>query len=339
MESFDQFRGNEEIKKGLTRALTKGRLPHSLLFFGPSGVGKKTFAILLARAITCGGAGARPCGSCPSCKLAITSHPDIQLIAPEEGKRTISIDDIRSLIKGNTLRPFMGKYKVFIIDEADKMTPEAANAFLKVLEEPTDTTHFILITTKYLSLLPTIRSRCQAYRFKPFPVERLAEVLREGWGKDKNEAEELAKISQGRIGIALSLDLAETRRKKNETLSFLSRALSKRSIGEQINLAQELTGLDREEFLEKIDLFKEFIRDAIILSTVGETRLLINSKEKRLEQLATKIGIEGSDLLLRLEKMGKELSANVNPKYIAKKLLLSLSEIGCGDGNSSSRNR
>jgi DNA polymerase-3 subunit delta' len=326
MESFESFIGNEEIKKGIARALADDRLPQSLLFFGPEGVGKKTFAILLAREIVCGGAGARPCGPYPSSLKPLAPHPDIKLTTiNDKKKRSITIDDIRRLIKENSLKPFMGSKKVFIIDQADRMTPEAANAFLKVLEEPSPTSYLILITAKYLSLLPTIRSRCQLYRFKPLPPAVLSRLLKEKWGKGEEEAEEMAHIAQGRIGTALSLNLAESKKKRADVLSLLSRLISAHCPAERLDLACELAAGEREEMMEKIALLEEIVRDIILLTESGEKKLLVNSKERKIEKLAEKIGKRGSDVFLKLEEAGKKLSANVNQRYLARELVLAIS--------------
>ena len=163
--SFSDFEGNER----LTSLLRKGSLPQSSIFAGPEGVGKKTLALLLAALANCKGKIPGQddiCSKCSSCIKALSgNHPDIYVYSSISSDGTpgtsIKIEDMRNLRKEAHYRPFEGLLRFFIIDEAEKMTEEAANCILKVLEEPPSTTRIILVTAYPGQLLPTILSRCR----------------------------------------------------------------------------------------------------------------------------------------------------------------------------------
>src|SRR3954452_18626551 len=181
---FSHLVGNETAKLTLRRLLKKERVPNSLLFAGPDGVGKRQFAIELAKAFLCREpVDGEPCGVCASCKRAdvfiipksekaddydfvfFSEHPDLGMIIPF--RRNVRINAIRALEKEANFRPYESQARFFIVDDAEKMADPAANALLKTLEEPAATTYIILITSRPNSLLPTIRSRCQTVRFAP----------------------------------------------------------------------------------------------------------------------------------------------------------------------------
>ena len=189
--SFNNVIGQERVKRALRQALENGRLAHAILLYGPEGVGKRAMAIELAKAVNCTRAKTDACDRCNSChKISSLQHPDLKVVFPgpaqlpveEEvsvlqkiaednyqpvgfGKSvTIPIDKIRELRKQASYHPYEGKRKVAIVLGADQMRPEAANALLKILEEPPGTMLLILTATNPSSLLPTILSRCQRIR-------------------------------------------------------------------------------------------------------------------------------------------------------------------------------
>ncbi|MBI5788339.1 MAG: DNA polymerase III subunit delta' [Candidatus Schekmanbacteria bacterium] len=158
---WNQIKGQNRVVKILCRALAQKRLPHAYLFYGIEGVGKKLTALHLAKVVNCRQQTEEPCGICPAChKVDKAIHPDVILIQPEEGE-SIKIEQIRRLQEEIAYKPFEGYFKVWIIDQADKMTQQAANCLLKTLEEPPASSLIILLAVQEESLLPTIISRCQ----------------------------------------------------------------------------------------------------------------------------------------------------------------------------------
>lgn len=187
---------------GLMRSVKAGRIAHAFLLTGPHGVGKKSCADLIARAILCQ-SDDPPCGECPECKKYLAgSHPDVHVVTCEG--RSIYVDDIRALREKLALKPFSGVRHIAIIRQADRLTPQAQNALLKTLEEPTGDTVFFMITDQPGVLLPTVVSRCRPLRLFPLSMEKCAQALVENGISEKN-ARELAGWAQGSVGRALEI--------------------------------------------------------------------------------------------------------------------------------------
>ncbi len=195
----------------------KGRFPHALFFVGPAGVGKRTFARVLAQAILCEARAEhelKACGLCTSCKLvAADAHPDLLETRRPEDKQDVSVELVRQLCDWFALKPMRGARKVAILDDADDLTTEASNAFLKTLEEPPPGAILILIGTAPELQLETVVSRCQVERFAPLPAEELADLLLEKEVvSDRAAALELASMGEGSIARAMALADPETAR-------------------------------------------------------------------------------------------------------------------------------
>src|SRR5215510_2932177 len=213
---FDSFIGNRKIIDRLRAKLREDRFPHGLIFSGPAGVGKHTAALMIAKALNCKKATAPDdfCNECPSCrKIEVGTHPDVMTITVEEDASQIKIAQIRHLLSMLALQPLEGRNKVFIIDPADMMNPEAANALLKGLEEPPENSFLILITVNVHELLLTVRSRCQVYNFTPLTLDEI---------RQHGIADELTvRWSQGSIGRARSLNMAELKAERAIVLDFM----------------------------------------------------------------------------------------------------------------------
>jgi DNA polymerase-3 subunit delta' len=198
----------------------QGRFPHALLFVGPEGVGKHLAARTLAQALLCerhAEAELEPCGACPSCQqVAAGGHPDVLEVARPEEKHELPIATIRTLCLDLGLKPMRGSRRVAIVDDADSLSEEAANAFLKTLEEPPPGAVLVLIGTSPELQLDTILSRCRVVRFEPLDAGTLAAVLLdERVVTDEAEARRLAALGEGSVGRAVGLadpDLARFRK-------------------------------------------------------------------------------------------------------------------------------
>ena len=196
--------------QNLERSLAEGRLHHAYLFTGPAHLGKSTLAVQFAQALNCD-AGTPPCGVCPSCaRIAEGNHADVRLISLGEDAGSIGIGAVREIINSAHLRPYEGRTRVFIITEADLLTRDAANALLKILEEPPDDVVLILVGNSLDNLLPTVRSRCQTLYFHPLPVSVVARILRDEHGVSEEQAEVLARLSRGCIGWAIAASTDDT---------------------------------------------------------------------------------------------------------------------------------
>ncbi|HCJ66735.1 MAG TPA: DNA polymerase III subunit delta' [Elusimicrobia bacterium] len=181
--SFSHILGQERVIEILKRLFAGNRFPQGLLFYGPSGVGKRTTALELAKALNCLSVNGKqlmvndfPCDTCLSCqKIDKGIHPDVRIISPE--KETIGIDQIRELNRDSQWKPFEGSYKVYILEKTEKLTQEAANSFLKTLEEPPPQVLFVLISENKDTLLPTILSRCWVLPFSGLSEKVIGGIL------------------------------------------------------------------------------------------------------------------------------------------------------------------
>lgn len=208
--SWHSIRGHDRVVAELRRSLEHGRFPHALLFVGPEGVGKRTFARKLAQALLCETNPAErldPCETCPGClQVEAETHPDFVEVARPEDKHELPISVIRDLCEHFVLKPARGLRKVAILDDADDLNEEAANAFLKTLEEPPPGAVLILIGTSVEVQLQTVVSRCQVVRFEPLSAEDVAGLLLEqGVARGAADAARLAALGDGSLRRALGL--------------------------------------------------------------------------------------------------------------------------------------
>jgi DNA polymerase-3 subunit delta' len=202
--SFADIQGQEGAIASLRRGIETGRLPHALLFTGPHGVGRFLTAVTVAKALNClEETGGDCCDRCLSCaKITKGLHPDVHRLEPDGS--SLKIDQIRGLTQEVTLRPYEGRRKVCILDQAETMTEQAQNALLKTLEEPPGTVVVVLIAPDVSALLPTLASRCSQIRFGPLPGPAIAARLR-AEGCDDEEAHYLASLAGGSLGRAHAL--------------------------------------------------------------------------------------------------------------------------------------
>ncbi|HHT26537.1 MAG TPA: DNA polymerase III subunit delta' [Firmicutes bacterium] len=198
--------GHDAAVRSLQAALISGQIGHAYMFVGPKGIGKGRLALQTAKALMCElDKTQAPCGACRGCRrVESNNHPDLHRVMPEG--TGVKIDQMRQLQDTLALRPYEAKYKVVIIDDADSLTVQAQNSMLKSFEEPSGDTVYILIVHNPDALLPTIHSRCQIIRLQPVADEVVAALLQKERGMDMDQATLLAALSDGRPGLALTLD-------------------------------------------------------------------------------------------------------------------------------------
>ena len=201
--------GHEKAVKHLSRSLEQGRLSHAYLFTGPAQVGKMSLAMDLARALNCLG-GDRPCDDCAQCdRIARGLHADVRVVDVGSGpsktgasRTAIGIDQVREVQREASLKPYEGRYRVFIFDGAERVTAEAANSLLKTLEEPPDQVVIVLLAPDAVALPPTVVSRCRRLELRRVASALIARELGARFHLDGDRAEEIARLSQGRPGWA-----------------------------------------------------------------------------------------------------------------------------------------
>jgi DNA polymerase III delta' subunit len=315
--AFKDILGNQRVKHILHKALGRGRIPGSLLFSGPEGVGKRDVALTVAKALNCLNLRDDACEKCDHC-LAINKgrFPDVLEITPE--KDMIKINQIREMKQVVYLKPMTGRKKVFILRPAESMSLDAANSTLKVLEEPPEFSHIILLTENPFQLLPTIKSRCQRLAFTPVSPYDIQKALTNR-GIDAKKARIMSLMSQGNVRQAMKMkwDEAEEERKlawnifsslrdgRNAAAFFKKYAQYSRT-----KLSGELSGV--------LELLASFIRDLMLLKTGGDRDLLMNPDwEDQLTDYA-KTGEEHVFLewLHQIDTVIFSLQKNLNAKII-----------------------
>lgn len=273
--SFADLVGHQKPLAILRSALAGERPHHAYLFLGPEGVGKRTIAVAYAKAIHCHQQANDFCSQCVNCaRISDGNHPDVRIVEPLADKKEISIQQIRDLERELSYRSFTGKRKIVIIDRAVLMNLSAQNALLKTLEEPPQESLIILIAPNAGGLLPTLRSRCLRLSFAPLPRRDVAAFLRSQQGKAVGDAEFLAAMSMGSIGVAVNLDkdeLIEKRRVWTGILSSLKAADYQSAMA-----AAEALGGNREEALKFLKWAECWYRDLLIYSVTNEPDELVN---------------------------------------------------------------
>lgn len=271
--------GHDEVVEQFRRALARGRLASSFLFVGPAGIGKRSFALKLARALLCRRRPQEaldPCGECPACvQVQAATHPDLELVAKPKDKSSIPLELLigerehrgrEGLCHSLSLKPFMGGRKIAIIDDADHLNPEGANCLLKTLEEPPPRSVLILIGTSPAKQLPTIRSRCQLVRFHPLPTDVVAELLiSRKLVSEADEARRLAQYSHGSLQRALELadpELWAFRNKLFQRLAdpVLDSVRFSRSVSAFVDEAGKQAAARRGRLRQVVGLAAEFYR-------------------------------------------------------------------------------
>ncbi|RPJ61065.1 MAG: DNA polymerase III subunit delta' [Acidobacteria bacterium] len=288
--------GNEKLL-GL---LARNPLPPASIFEGPDGIGKRAAALALAGLTNCRQpAGHELCGSCSSCqKLEAGNHPDIRLFVPE--KNVLKIDMMRELSREAYFRPFEGKARFFIVDQAEKMTEEAANSLLKTLEEPPPTSHLVLVTAFPHRLLSTIRSRCQKFTFRPLTRAEIAAYLKAAGRPEDSELR--AAFADGSIGKALSLNLEELIRDRDIVLEVFSGWTATRSFEEVFKRAEapplkaDLKNRDRTKDL--LELLHTLAEDLYFIQMGTPERLINLDRRSELEKLSRQLTLDGIGNLL-----------------------------------------
>jgi len=197
---FKDILHQELALKTLKSHLAEHKVAHAYLFFGPESVGKKLTALNFAKALNCENSENAPCDKCSSCqKIDRDTHPDVKWIFPSGPKRIISIEKAKDIKNSSFLKSFSAPYKVFIVDQPERMNQEAGNSFLKTLEEPPPQVVIILISAYPERILPTLISRCQKIKFAPLPPSTTIKIIGDKFTLEPEKARLLYSFSQGNL--------------------------------------------------------------------------------------------------------------------------------------------
>jgi DNA polymerase-3 subunit delta' len=346
---FDRLAGNRRVKESLRRMLATRRVPGALLFVGEEGVGKKLFALELAKSLNCRTPveEVEACDVCASCarithssfpdysaesdnkeKIIWSDHPDVGLVRPYN--RLIRVNQMRDLEREANFRPYEGKARVFLVEDADRLNEQSSNALLKTLEEPPQTSHLILITARPAALLPTIRSRCQAVRFAPLAVEEVEKyLLHRNQKLSQEDARLIAHAARGSIGRALSTDLKAYLEQRTAMLEVLDALALTKDRARLLRAAEELTDAKRkEEYEPRLGVLETLVHDVWSLS-LGTARqdLAHDDLREQLSHIGARLeGRRAARWLSQIEEHRRLLEVNINRKVATDALFLAMSE-------------
>jgi DNA polymerase-3 subunit delta' len=311
--SFHDIYGHENKIEIIRKALAQKRIGHAYLFSGISAVGKKTLAREFVKALNCEKKDALhdSCGECSSCrKIQRESHPDVFFVGADG--QFIRIDAIREIQEQMKCRPLEAKRRVFVIDDADKMNDQAANALLKVLEEPSPSNILILVTARPYSMPSTIISRCQHMRFNPLRFAAVAKFLVDQKGMDNQRALLLAGLSGGSIGRAIGLNEDDIVVYRTELLKLLS-ITRKNDPFSLINFAFFL-GQGKKEIKQGLNILSTIFRDALVFKETQKNEMLVNQDNDSFiaNQAARLSGDQILQNIALVEQAGETIDQNVN---------------------------
>ncbi len=300
---FRDVCGHERQIAQLRGYLVRERVPHAFLFYGMEGIGKRTASLLFAKALNCLTERDDCCDTCVSCRKADhRNHPDIVIIEPEG--QFIKIQAIRGLQERMKFKPWEGKKRVSIIDDADRMNEPAANALLKTLEEPPAGPVIILVSANPSQLPATILSRCQHLRFNPLPEERISFFL-EQRGCPNASARLLASFSGGSIARALTMQDGAYLDRRKEIMDLAVGAM-----GDPLERLSRIGsfGQRREEVMERLGIFRTCYRDAMVYKELGAAANLINhDRMDMVENLTTSLSVR--DMISDIKAIDHALAA------------------------------
>jgi DNA polymerase III subunit delta' len=356
--------GHADAVAALNRSLAEGRLAHAYLFAGPTGVGKRTLALALAKALNCREPDP-PCDACSVCRrIDAAKHPDVEVVAPggicdesehdhgADAGRDIRICQVRRAERVLGIAPFEGGRRVLILDPADAMSAQSADAFLKTLEEPPDSASILLVTAQEDGLSETVRSRCRRVPLRALRPAETERALIERFAATPEQAARLARLFGGRLGSAVAalrdphfderriamLDLADRivaapTDERFTVAGQLADAFARREHttagdnGETAPAAPPKDGKPRgrADVYATLDAWLEWWRDLLLVAGGADGAIVNAERAPELRQTATVLGIEAAAAGIRaLRDARRDLEQNVNPRLALEALMLRL---------------
>lgn len=330
MPGFSEIVGQEHIKKHLKSSIKAQKISHAYLFSGEAMSGKEFIAQIYAQALLCENPSedGEPCMECHSCKQALTkNHPDI-IYFTHEKPGTIAVEEIRTQIVSDvSIKPYNGKWKIYIVNDAEKMTPQAQNALLKTLEEPPEYVVIMLLCANAQMMLQTIISRCIPLQLRPVEDKLVRDYLMKEIKIPDYQADICVAFARGNIGKAKSLAVSEEfdviKSEAIRLLKYISR-MEMEDILETLKRLSEFK-VSIEDFL---DICMVWYRDVLMYKATFDTDSLIFKDEiKEIEKCAENNTYEGiANIIEAIEKTKVRLKANVNFELALELMLLAIKE-------------
>jgi DNA polymerase-3 subunit delta' len=322
--SLESLKGQDSAVSYLKASLKNGRISHAYIFSGPDGVGKRSAAINFAKAINCGisAVSGSSCDECPSCKkIDALLHPDIFTLKPEEEGGSIKIEDVRGLIKDVYLRPFEARKKVYIIESAEYMKHEAANALLKTLEEPPADSIIILLAENVKALFHTIVSRCQVVKFFPLKLKEVEEILVSKYSLSEADAHTLSHLSGGRLGEALKF-------KEDDIFTKRSLLINKMTSGVMADF--DFDDMPKEDIKVYLDMMLAWYSDILNTKVGAPDYMLVNIDRKDIiTNEARRLSFDHvEDMINSVISAMMQIDQNANQKLAMSVLGMKMKRVG-----------
>ena len=328
MAGFSEILGHEQIIEHLQNAIKLQKVSHAYILDGEEGAGKNMLARAFAQTLQCERGGTEPCGECHSCKQAMSGNqPDIITVTHEKSA-SIGVEDIRGQLCGDIqIKPYSSPYKIYIVDEAEKMTVQAQNAILKTIEEPPAYGVIMLLTTNADAFLPTILSRCVTLKLRPVKNEIIRPYLMEKYHIPDYQAEVCTAFARGNVGKAERLAQSEQFAELKSHLLHLLRHLRDMEVYELTEAVRSASEY-KTEINDYLDLMALWFRDVLLFKATRQIDGLVFAEEiNAISAQAQKSSYEGLERILKaLEKAKVRLNANVNFELTMELLMLTIKE-------------
>lgn len=330
MAKFSDIIGQESMKEYFKNAIQQNKISHAYIINGERSAGKKVVVHIFAMALQCENRRENldPCLECHSCKQALSNnHPDIIRITHEK-PNTIGVEDIRTQVNNDIgIKPYSSSRKIYIINEGEKMTPQAQNALLKTLEEPPEYATILILTTNVNALLPTIISRCVILNMKPVADNQVKKYLIDTFEIPDYKAEVCVAFARGNIGKARILATSEEFDNIKEEAITLLKYIDEMEISEVIAAIKKIAEY-KLEVNDYLDIISIWYRDILLFKATNDVNHLIFKEEiQYIRKVADTSSYEGIEAIIEaLEKAKSRLNANVNFDLTLEMLLLTIKE-------------
>lgn len=328
MAKFIDIVGQEQLKEHLQNAIKTNKVSHAYIINGEKNSGKEFIAKVFSMALQCEREGIEPCNECHSCRQALSQNqPDIIRVIHEKPS-TIGVEDIRRQVNNDiAIKPYSSPRKIYIINEGEKMTPQAQNALLKTLEEPPAYAVIMILTSNVNSLLSTILSRCVVLNMKPVEDSLVKSYLMETVEIPDYKADVCVAFARGNVGKAKLLATSEEFDRIKEEAVTLLKYIKDMEMNEIVSAIKKITEykLDINDYLDIISIW---YRDVLLFKATNDVNHLIFKGEiQYIRKVAEKSNYEGIETIINsLEKAKNRLNANVNFDLTMELLLLTIKE-------------
>jgi DNA polymerase-3 subunit delta' len=285
-------------------------------------------ALVVAKALNCQNKHEDSCDICSSCQaIDNRNFPDVMELVPEKDK--LKIEQMRILKSTAYLKPMVGKKRVFLIGQADKMTEEAANSLLKILEEPPPLSHILLLTDNPYLIIPTIKSRCQILAFSPIFQEDIEKILLDK-GYERGKARVISLIVHGNLKQALSLDWEDVQKKREMAWQIFLTVFKRKNVSKQLKELASIRKTDKLELEQIFEILASFCRDVILLKEGGDLGQMMNPDfEQEIQIEAGSLSLQQSlDFLKKIDYSLYALKKNLNVNLLISSMFSNSMDLG-----------